>query len=77
MQLFKEKNVEMVDTTCPWVAKVRGRWAARGPPVDAAGLNRRRRRPYSGGGARQQPRAQPPAASRLLTAARARASLGR
>jgi hypothetical protein len=24
MQLFRDKNVEMVDTTCPWVAKVRG-----------------------------------------------------
>lgn len=22
MQLFKDKNVKMVDTTCPWVAKV-------------------------------------------------------
>lgn len=23
MQLFKDKGVKMVDTTCPWVAKVR------------------------------------------------------
>lgn len=23
MQLFRDKKVEMVDTTCPWVAKVR------------------------------------------------------
>jgi hypothetical protein len=27
MQLFKDKGVKMVDTTCPWVAKVRGRVA--------------------------------------------------
>lgn len=25
MQLFKDKGVKMVDTTCPWVAKVGGR----------------------------------------------------
>ena len=23
MELFRDRNVEMVDTTCPWVAKVR------------------------------------------------------